>query len=157
MGRAGEPEGAGSESVKLQFTIEFELWTVESQLTCVTRKEPCDWTDTAVLREPPLNDAVMVATCGPAFAPAVTVKLAEADPETTRTLAGTVSALLLLVMATLAPLLPAAWVSTSVHVAAAPGASTAGVQAKEAGLKETVTLNEVEIELPPYEAVITAV
>src|SRR5262249_20367124 len=96
MGKMGEPEGAGPESEKLQFRSEFGPWIPESQVTCVTRGVPCGWTETSVLTDPPLNDAMIVATCVTALAPAVTVKVAEADPDTTKTLPGIVTGLLLL-------------------------------------------------------------
>jgi hypothetical protein len=143
----GEPEGAGPESIKLQFRSEFGPWIPESQVTCVTRGVPCGWMETIVLTNPPLNDATIVAACATAVAPAVTVKVAEVDPDATKTLPGTASGLLLPVRLTVAPPLPAACVNNSVHVAAAPEFSTAGVQVNDAGLKDIVTLTEVETEL----------
>jgi hypothetical protein len=103
--------------------------------------------DTIVLTDPPLNDATIVAACATAVAPAVTMKVAEVDPDTTKTLPGIVTGPLLPIRVTVAPPLPAACVNNSVHVAAAPESSTAGVQVNDAGFKDIVTLNEVETEL----------
>ena len=80
--------------------------------------------------------------------PAITVKVAEADPDGTDTLAGTVSVLLLPVRLTIAPPLPATCVISKVHMAVVPGSSAVGEHVNDVGRMEIDTLKEVEEELP---------
>ena len=105
--------------------------------------------ETVAVTDPPFNDAVIVALWAVAIDPAVTVKVAEADPDGTDTFAGTVSVLLLLAKPTIAPPLAATCVISRVHVAVVPEPITVGEHVNEIGLMDVATLRDVEDELPP--------
>jgi hypothetical protein len=79
-----------------------------------------------VVCDPPPKVAVTTADCVDEIAPAVAVKLELLDAAATATLAGTVSAELLLASAIVAPLAPAACDSVMLHVAVSPEFRLAG-------------------------------